>query len=79
MEHLENYLEPLSLDNLEFFSRSADKNRIGSRLHVHTVERGLPDLDNIRIAIIGVPEERNAFDNVGCSLAPDALPISSNR
>ena len=73
MEHLEHYLEPLSLDNLEFFARSADKNRIGSRLHIHTAETGLPALDKVSIALIGVPEERNAYDNVGCSLAPDEI------
>ncbi len=73
MENLENYLEPLSPDDLEFFARSADKNRIGSRLHIHTAEKGLPDLDNVRIAVIGVPEERNAYDNVGCSMAPDEI------
>ena len=49
MENLENYLEPLSPDDLEFFARSADKNRIGSRLHIHTAEKGLPYLDNVRI------------------------------
>ena len=73
MEQLEHFLEPLSLSDPDLTNSIADKNRIGHRLHLHTAENGLPRMDNIRIALIGVPEERNAYDNVGCSMAPDEI------
>lgn len=72
MEALEHYLEPISIENLEFYPTS-DKNMIGSSLKLHTAEGGLPELEGTRVAIVGVPEERYAYDNVGCSLAPDEI------
>ena len=38
---------------------------LGNRISIHSSEKGIPDLDSIKIAIIGVPEERNSVDYLG--------------
>lgn len=45
---------------------------LGSKVEFHT-SGSFPDFEGIQIAIIGVLEERNAFGNKGCMLAPDAV------
>ena len=38
---------------------------IGNRISIHSSENGIPDLDHIKIALIGIPEERNSIDFLG--------------
>ena len=38
---------------------------IGNKIKIHTLERGIPDLDNVDIAIVGVNEYRNSVNYVG--------------
>lgn len=73
MEPLDPFFEPVSLEELDFLPLRSNKSLIGSRLRIHTQEQGFPALEGIRIAIIGVPEERHAYDNVGCSMAPEEI------
>jgi len=42
-------------------------------VRVYSEEDGFPDLDGIDIAIIGVPESRNAWNNAKCNDAPDII------
>ena len=39
---------------------------LGRNIAVHSFQNGLPDLENVQIAIFGVLEDRNAQDNLGC-------------
>ena len=39
---------------------------LGKKIRIHTQEEGLPDLDNVQIAILGVQEDRNSENNFGC-------------
>ena len=39
---------------------------LGRNIAVHSTQNGLPDLENVQIAIFGVLEDRNAQDNLGC-------------
>lgn len=41
---------------------------LGNRIKIHSVENGIPDLDSVNIAIVGVPEERNSIDYLGDEL-----------
>ena len=41
---------------------------LGNRISIHSSEKGIPDLDSIKIAIIGIPEERNSVDYLGDNL-----------
>ena len=45
--------------------------QLGNTMLIHQQE--LPDLEDVRIAIIGVGEERNAVNNIGCMDAPDLV------
>ncbi|MBO4281835.1 MAG: arginase family protein [Bacteroidales bacterium] len=72
-ENIATYFAPLDLDALEYNLPPDDNRHIGGNLRLHTEKNGFPDLDAVRVALIGVPEERNAYNNVGCSLAPDEI------
>lgn len=39
---------------------------IGQNIEIHTSKNGVPNLDAIQIAIIGVEEDRNAVNNINC-------------
>ena len=39
---------------------------IGRKIQIHTQREGFPDLDNVKIAIFGVQEDRNSENNFGC-------------
>ncbi|MDP4599851.1 MAG: formimidoylglutamase [Polaribacter sp.] len=39
---------------------------IGRKIQIHTEKEGFPDLDTVKIAIIGVQEDRNSENNIGC-------------
>ena len=39
---------------------------LGRNMQVHSAQNGMPDLDNVQIAIFGVQEDRNAVDNMSC-------------
>jgi len=39
---------------------------LGRIIRIHTEEEGFPDLENVKIAILGVQEDRNSEDNFGC-------------
>lgn len=41
---------------------------LGNRISIHSSEKGVPDLDSVKIAIIGIPEERNSADYLGDNL-----------
>lgn len=39
---------------------------LGNKIKIHTQEHGFPDLDNVKLAIFGVQEDRNSENNFGC-------------
>jgi formiminoglutamase len=39
---------------------------LGRSIKVHSVQNGVPELENVQIAIFGVQEDRNAVDNLNC-------------
>ena len=48
-------------------------NQIGNTITIYKEGEEFPDLDGFQLAIIGVEEERNSFDNKGCKDAPNAI------
>ncbi|MFH4964427.1 formimidoylglutamase [Gaetbulibacter sp. M235] len=59
-----NFLSPVSdlvLAHNELLSQQA----LGRKLRIHSKQKGLPDLDNVNIAIIGVLENRNDHNYIG--------------
>ena len=71
MADIELYFNPVDSDIVDLLD-SMTGNRMGKKIGVHTIG-DFPDLDKVSIAIIGVEEDRNAFNNKGCALAPDAI------
>ncbi|WP_115462092.1 formimidoylglutamase [Winogradskyella aurantiaca] len=59
-----NFLSPVSdevLAHTELLSNQA----LGKKIEIHSQQNGLPELDNIELAIIGVAENRNDEDYMG--------------
>ena len=47
--------------------------QIGNTITIYKEGEEFPDLNGFQLAIIGVEEERNSFDNKGCKDAPNAI------
>ena len=41
---------------------------LGNRIKIHSEKNGIPDLDSVKIALLGIPEERNSVDYLGDEL-----------
>jgi len=67
-----NFLSPVSdlvLAHNELLSMQA----IGRKIRVHSSQNGIPNLDNVDIAIIGVLENRNGFNSIGEAFCLDEI------
>lgn len=70
--HISSYLKPVF--PLDFIKTSTFvKKRLGDVFVKHSPENGFPDLENIDIAIVGVDDDRNAADNLGCGSAAQSV------
>ena len=65
---LSEYFKPLS-----FVHTPTDKTSLGTSIAAFTEGGAFPSLEEMHIAIVGVPEERGALENKGCSQAPDTI------
>ncbi len=67
---LSDFLRPVNLDEINptdtWYSA-----QLGALITIYTDE--FPDLDDIQLAIVGVEEDRNSVNNVGCAQAPDEI------
>ncbi|MCK5846968.1 MAG: formimidoylglutamase [Bacteroidales bacterium] len=66
------YLNSIEIPEFEYDSESTNR-QMGSRFKVNSVGDGLPELDGVQMAIIGVAESRNSVNNYGCSKAPSEV------
>lgn len=69
---IDYYFNPVNMSGYEY-SDKTHKRRLGDIVRSYNSEGNFPGLEDIDIALIGVPEERNAFENEGCSKAPDNI------
>ncbi len=70
-----NFLSPVSdavLAHNELLSEQA----LGKKIKVHSSQQGIPDLDGVSLAIIGVKENRNDVNYMGEELNFDAIRTS---
>ena len=49
------------------------KNQIGNSITIYKDDNDIPELSEFQLAIIGVEEERNSFNNKGCKDAPNEI------
>jgi formiminoglutamase len=68
---LNHYFEPVALNKPDGSFRVED-NMFGSSIHVNTPSYPIDEISNYQLAILGVPEDRNAL-NKGTSVAPDRI------
>lgn len=59
-----NFLSPVS-DIVLAHNQLLSMQALGRKLRIHTLIDGIPDLDNVNIALLGVIENRHAVDYVG--------------
>ena len=64
------YFDPVSPEVFEFSSPTGHK-RISEVIKAHKTEGDFPDLDYIKLAIVGISEDRAAMMNKGCAKGPD--------
>lgn len=69
---LEEYLSPVS-ESLLNDTLKQHEATFGRKIQVHTEVGGLPDLNNAKIALIGVHEDRASLNNKGNHVAPDVV------
>jgi len=63
----DNLLKPVD-DHLIVHNELMSSLILGNRIKIHTSQNGLPDLDSVKIVIIGIPENRNSVDYLGDEL-----------
>ncbi len=66
------YFEPVSIEMTDG-SQALPETRIGDEIKTYRAGEGFPDPSGYHIAIMGVREDRNAYFNKGCALAPDHI------
>jgi arginase family enzyme len=66
------YFDPVTLIN-HLTPINPNRERMGDIMRVYTADNGFPDLEDIDVAILGVEEDRNASNNIGCCDAPDQV------
>ncbi len=59
-----NFLSPVS-DNVLAHNELLSMQALGRKLRIHSQQHGIPDLDDVDIAILGVIENRNDVDYMG--------------
>jgi formiminoglutamase len=68
MSDIQHFFKPIELEK-----DSYNENQIGTIINSFTNESNFPELQDIDIAVFGVCEDRRAYTNVGCSLAPNKV------
>lgn len=65
------FLDPVAADEIPASNIRPGQQRLGEKIHIYSEKTNFPDLENCKVALIGVLEERNAVNNAGCSTAPN--------
>ena len=68
-----DFFEPVTDLDFQYKGDNPGVLRIGDLIRTNTGESAFPHLEGIDIALIGVREERNAYNNKGCAMAPDGI------
>ncbi|MGM5469688.1 formimidoylglutamase [Flavobacteriaceae bacterium LMO-SS05] len=59
-----NFLSPVS-DEVLAHNELRSEQTLGKKLKIHSKQKGIPELDDVKIAILGVLENRNDVDYIG--------------
>jgi len=70
---MEEFFHPVDLNEIFPSEAVEGYRRMGDLIRCHSEKDTFPDPDQADLAIIGVPEDRNAVDNTGCGQGPDMI------
>ena len=65
------FFEPVDLMDFQYSQDGPGQIRMGDVIRSFTEAGNFPDYEGADIVLIGVKEDRNAFNNEGCAMAPD--------
>jgi formiminoglutamase len=72
MSDIAQFFSPVNIEEV-LGNVSLREFQFGSLFLIHDGRDNFPELEGIDLAIVGVSESRNSFNNSGCELAPDAV------
>ena len=72
MSDIAHFFTPVDPESILDFNALKEL-QFGNLFSIYTDTDNFPELENIDIAIVGVAEDRNSENNLGCSVAPDAV------
>ena len=58
-------LQPVS-EALVAHTQLVSDQSLGKYIEIHSKQFGLPEIENVNLAIVGVLEDRNTINNIGC-------------
>lgn len=70
---MEEFFTPIAVNDFLPVGEEEGHRRIGDLVRSFTEAGSFPDTGDTDLALIGVPEDRRAVNNEGCSLGPDAI------
>jgi arginase family enzyme len=70
--NLDTYLEPISFDEINFVYNEFLP-RLGDKVVAYTQKGNFPAIKNARLALLGIKEGRNSYNNQGCENAPNEI------
>jgi len=70
---MEEFFDPIDLIEILPAEEKHGHRRIGDLIRLFNEAGAFPEFEKADLAIIGVPEDRNAFDNDGCRQGPDFI------
>jgi arginase family enzyme len=65
------YLSPVDFNSL--ITKGRLRSRLGHLIDVYALDRPFPSLENVKVAILGVPESRGTNSNKGAAKSPNAV------
>lgn len=67
------FFDPLDLNEFPVTRESSVPSRLGNIININAGTPDFPDYLQTDIALLGIPDDRNALNNEGCGLAPNAI------
>lgn len=67
-----NYFEPVDQE-ITGTIEELHNYQLGKGIKIFTDSEFFPDIDDVQMVLIGVPEDRRSIDNDGCATAPDHI------
>jgi len=62
---IQDFLTPIK-DSFVAYLASQSSSCLGQNIQINSIQEGFPDLENVKIAIFAVNEDRNSQNNFGC-------------